>query len=264
MNLDLKPTQKFKIFPGNVHLWHVNDEEITNNELIASYTSYLSKDELEQHNRFHFEGRRHQYLITRMLVRYVMSLYSDIAAEDFIFAKNDYGKPFVKNQNIRIDYNLSHTKKMIVLAVTVDADIGVDVEYLDRKTDCLKLAKSMFSKSEYTQLCELPSEKKKEHFFDIWTLKESYIKARGMGLSIPLGDISYSLDDTGITVFFESSREDDPDSWKFWNIQVNSEHKISLAIKKKDTDLIYEISMLNVIPLSDIVKTHFSINRQSC
>lgn len=246
-----------------IHLWYVHDQNIHDSHLLSEYYNFLNREERLQQKRFYFEKDRHQYLITRALVRSVLSLYvNQISPEKWKFKKNAYGKPFISNNSLLIPlrFNLSHTDNLVVMAVTLDREIGVDVEYLPRLGKTLEIASHFFSPIEVEHLLALPPEKQKSRFFDLWTLKEAYIKACGMGLSIPLDHFSYSFSQQGkIEIHFEPERDDQPKYWQFWQINPNESHKISMAIKGNITNGSYSISMRKIIPLDKIVEVNYPI-----
>ncbi|MES2826039.1 MAG: 4'-phosphopantetheinyl transferase superfamily protein [Pseudomonadota bacterium] len=251
------------ISAGEVHLWFAYDDTIKDAQLLVQYLSVLNEAERAQQQRFHFEKHRHQYLITRALARSVLSMYvKNIVPEQWEFEKNDYGKPFISNSalTIPIRFNLSHADELIVMAVTLDQEVGVDVEYLPRAGKMLDIASSFFSPAEVQQLLSLPLEKQMNRFYDLWTLKEAYIKACGMGLSIPLDHFSYSFSPQGkITIDFKPERNDQPEFWRFWQIQPNAIHKISLALKSENLNNTFSISMREVIPLSRVIDVNYSL-----
>lgn len=217
-----------------VHLWIARDPLIDDAGLLVRYWNLLEPDERAQQQRFLFARHRHQYLVTRALVRCVLSRYVDgVAPEQWRFHRNDYGKPAILNSLAKpLQFNLSHSDGMVVLAVTAAADIGVDVEWLLRSGDTIGIADSYFSPLEMYQLHQLPTAQQRGRFFDFWTLKEAYIKACGMGLSIPLDHFSYVISGAGLVdVVFEAARNDDPAHWQFWQLDPGSEHKIALACR---------------------------------
>ncbi|MCW8876727.1 MAG: 4'-phosphopantetheinyl transferase superfamily protein [Kangiellaceae bacterium] len=251
------------INPNEIHLWYSYDETIQDHHLLDTYLSLLDDKEREQRSRFHFKKHRHQYLITRAMVRTILSLYADnISPEQWAFAKNDYGKPCIANplMETRLNFNLSHTENLILMGVTLDNEIGVDVEYLPRIGNMLDIANRFFSPLEIKQLHELPIEEQKERFFDLWTLKEAYIKACGMGLSIPLDEFNYSFRKGKINISFDPVRKDQPELWQFWQVTPSNDYKASVAIKASDADTNYSINMRKIVPLSKIMPSNLPIS----
>lgn len=249
---------------NEIHLWYAYDDSIKDSSLLSQYLNILNDEERVQQQRFHFEKHRHQYLITRATVRSVLSYYApEISPAQWTFEKNEYGKPSITNKNVAVPlrFNISHTDQLIVMAVTLDRDLGVDVEYLPRLGKMLEIANSFFSPAEAQQLLALPAELQRNRFFDLWTLKEAYIKACGMGLSIPLDHFSYSFSDNGkISIDFKSERNDQPEYWQFWQMRPNDDYKVAMAIKSDATNVAYKVSMREIVPLSKITAVNYPIS----
>src|SRR5437867_1617437 len=116
---------------AEIHLWFVFYDEVTEERLHFAYRELLNAAEKEQEPRFYFERDRRRYLITRALVRTVLSRYVSIRPTDWIFSTNAYGRPECANVQARtagLSFNISHTHSLIVLGVTKDRALGVDVE----------------------------------------------------------------------------------------------------------------------------------------
>jgi len=239
-----------------IHLWFANDQEISDSELIAYYLSILNDAEKQQQQRFHFEAHRHQYLITRALVRSTLSLYIDeVEPDQWVFTKNPYGKPAIKNKiRLPLKFNLSHTQGRIVMAVTLAGDVGVDIEWLLREGQTLDIADHFFSIQERVQLYTLPEEHRKNRFFDLWTLKEAHAKAYGMGLSIPLEQFSFDLTKDDILQFrADKQSQIAVDNWLFWQSQLDNNYKVALALRAKNPiDKVHSISLRRTVPMCEI------------
>lgn len=251
------------ISTGDVHVWCAYCDNITDPLLLSRYHGVLNDNERSQQTRFYFDKHRHQYLVTRALVRSVLSLYANsITPQQWQFKKNGYGKPYIGNSDLPIPlrFNLSHTDELIVMAVTLDQEIGIDVEYLPRLGQMLDIANRFFSPIEVKQLHSLPEEEKINRFFDLWTLKEAYIKACGMGLSIPLDHFSYSFSSQGkISIEFAPERNDLPELWQFWQIRPSDSHKISVAIKGDKIKPAYSLTLREIVPLAEIKEVNYPI-----
>lgn len=213
-----------QIDSGQVHLWLAYLGEITDPRLLAEYRLLLTEDELRQQVRFHFERDRHRYLVTRAILRTVLSKYVDIAPQDWRFDVNAYGKPSIAAEHADargIEFNVSHTDGLVVLGVTRERAIGVDVENVHSREVDIEIADRYFAPEEVRALCALPPEQQMRRFFAYWTLKESYIKARGMGLSIPLDWFAFDLEDAArIRLTLNPSLDDWPERWMFWQRQL--------------------------------------------
>ncbi|MDX1492321.1 MAG: 4'-phosphopantetheinyl transferase superfamily protein [Pseudohongiellaceae bacterium] len=219
-----------KLDSKQIHLWCIRDALVPD-EILPSFLPLLSPEELKRYERFYFDRDKRQFLITRAALRCALSEYfPELEPKQWQFNKNAYGRPEIAGPGYEqaIQFNLSHTTGLIVLAITGEGELGVDVENLSRKCEPAQLADRFFSKVESEALLALDEQGQRERFFDLWTLKESYIKACGMGLAIPLESFSFLLD-SGFDIGFTSQREDDCQPWRFWQLQVGEGHRVALA-----------------------------------
>jgi len=217
-----------------VHLWCVRDEE----EDAASHMALLSPDELLRAQRLATVSLRRQYIITRASVRALLSAcFPNVAAREWAFERNPWGRPLIANVEARgrLSFNIAHTDGMIVIATSSKGEVGVDVERVARSTRALALADRYFSATEAAALRALPVPLQQQRFLELWTLKESYIKACGKGLAIPLRSFSFGLDDANVRIEFAPQREDEPARWRFWQLRIGAAHLAGLALS--DTDV---------------------------
>lgn len=254
-----------KIKKNEIHLWQVNPEEITQPELLNKYKGLLSDDETKKQQRYKFIHDRHDALITRAFIRDLLSYYAEVAPKDWHFDKGEKDKPEIVNPPLPLRFNLSHTKGLIICAVTLEDDIGCDVEDTTRSNDVLSIANRFFSPSETEELFSLSEEKQRHRFFDYWTLKESYIKAWGLGLAIPLKDFSFTIIDelfeqntyftikNSIRLSFAEHRDDNAERWRNWILypEGNEQHRVAIALRAKNNnqDTAYQLRCFYSTPL---------------
>lgn len=219
--------------PGEVHLHLVADATITSPDLLDAYQRLLTPEELARGQRFHFEKHRHQFLVTRALLRTTLSRYRpDIGPADWRFTTNAYGRPSIVGEAGQgLDFNLSHTEGRVVLALAPTPQVGVDIEWPQRPGETVELADRFFAVAESAALRALPAPQQRQRFFDLWTLKEAYIKARGAGLSIPLAGFAFDFpSDRGLSISFRPECPDDASQWRFWTFDIGPEYAMSLAL----------------------------------
>jgi len=268
--ISARTKQKLDLAANEIHIWVTKPEELLgNDELLASYSTLLTSTETAKQQRYKFAKDRHDALITRAFVRDLLSYYADVAPQDWQFEKGNKDKPEVINCPLPLRFNISHTKNLIICAVTLEDDIGCDVENTGRNNNVLAIAERYFSSTEIDELFVLPEAQQRNRFFDYWTLKESYIKAWGLGLAIPLADFSFEINDTehnhnglfsikqDINLSFAEHRVDEPQIWRSWlvypsaAIDEKQEHRIALSIRSKSdnqkTD--YQLRFFNTLPL---------------
>ncbi|HET9396352.1 MAG TPA: 4'-phosphopantetheinyl transferase superfamily protein [Nitrospiraceae bacterium] len=222
---------------GQIHLWLAWLREITDPRQLAECRSLLSEDELAQQARFHFERDRHRYLVTRAMVRTVLSKYANVEPRDWRFDVNDYGKPSIAAGHAEargIEFNLSHTDGLVVLGVTRERAIGVDVENVVGREIDPEIAERFFAPAEVAELRRLPRRQRQQRFFDYWTLKESYIKGRGMGLSIPLRSFAFCLADPArIRVTLDAGLQDDAERWLFYKLRLGRSYLLAVCAENR-------------------------------
>lgn len=193
----------------------------------------LSDDERVRHARFRFESDRDIYLVAHALVRRMLARIAGAAPESFGFVAGEHGRPEISAPELArtLRFNLSHTRGLVACAVTRAADIGVDVEYVERKVEVMSVANHVFSPVEVDGLLALSGEAQRERFFELWTLKEAYIKAIGKGLSAPLRAITF--DPAGpdpVSIRFGPEVADDDARWCLRRFEVGSAHRLALAL----------------------------------
>lgn len=258
----MKPSDEL-LAPHQVHLWHAFTPQ-QDEALNALQLGLLTPEERTRMARFHFERDRHRYLITRALVRTVLSRYAPIAPADWIFEPGPHGRPYITNlhplaQQLR--FNLSHTDGLVVLAVTTGREVGVDTESTAR-TAPLEVADRFFSRQEAQALRALPAAEQAHRFWELWTFKESYIKARGLGLSLPLSKFSLQLDaDARVDIGFDDGLDDSPARWRFWQLRPDADHLVALCLEASTTERV-EFSCRAVQPLFSEAALPFELTRR--
>ncbi|MES2626518.1 MAG: 4'-phosphopantetheinyl transferase superfamily protein [Pseudomonadota bacterium] len=233
--------------PGHVHLWLVKDTAVIDPDLAARYAALLNTEEKIRWQRFIHAHDRQRFLLTRALARTVLAGYLDGADPASLnFTANMHGKPALADSTA-INFNLSHTKGLLALAVTSAGDIGVDVEDITRRAATLELAARYFSAHENRELAALPAEHQRDHFFRIWTLKEAYVKARGLGLRIPLDSFSFSFANTLPGITFTDADFTDHQHW-FFHCMSHDDFRIALAMKLSGQRVV-QLQVYNGVPL---------------
>lgn len=221
---------------SEIHLWLAFYNEIKEERLFSAYRELLSPSELEQEARFYFVRDRRRYLVTRALTRLVLSRYAPIHPTEWIFSTNAYGRPEIANSKVMdtgLSFNISHTHSLIVLGVTRDRALGVDVENFRAREIDVGIAERFFAPQEVVALKHMPSQLQQYRFFEYWTFKESYIKARSMGLSLPLDKFSFHYpDDRTVEITIDPELRDEASRWQFWQLQPKSEYLVAICAER--------------------------------
>jgi 4'-phosphopantetheinyl transferase len=237
--------------PGEVHVWIVEPERVQSPRLLESYRALLDAEEQQRHLRFRFERHRHLYLVAHALVRTVLSRYAPVQPEAWRFTTVGNGRPEVAPGLPRLRFNLSHTESMAVCAVALEEDVGVDVENAERPGQTVELADHFFAPAEVAALHALPPERQRARFFEYWTLKESYIKARGQGLSLPLDQFAFHLEPgRRPRIAFDPRLVDDPQSWQFVQLMPSPRYPVALAVRRARS-LPLQVRWQRTVPLGE-------------
>jgi 4'-phosphopantetheinyl transferase len=189
------PAPSTPTFPvRRVDVWRVHLDEPLKAESGATVLSLtvLSPDETARANRFHFEKDRIHFARCRAALRGLLADYLLIPAAEIRFEYQAGGKPYLAvDQNPRaLQFNVSHSANMALIAVGSEHRLGVDIERIRDDVDTVSLAERFFSGRERDGLRGLPNSLRVTGFYACWTRKEAFLKATGDGLSFPLGDFS--------------------------------------------------------------------------
>lgn len=177
----------------NIHLMSLDDCHLQSNRIdiwefsldkIPTWAnSLLNENELARANRFYFDRHRRRFTVARAMLRLILGRYLQYDASQLIFKYNQYGKPQI-NHSQNVEFNLSHSQDLALLAIGQQFPLGIDLEFFSaRPYD--GIAKNLFSQQELQIFLKLPFHLKPQAFFHIWAQKEAFIKACGMGLAYP-------------------------------------------------------------------------------
>jgi 4'-phosphopantetheinyl transferase len=217
---------------AQVDVWLARDPELRDAALLARFAGMLSPEETQRVERMQFVEGRHQMLVTRALVRSVLSLYSpQVSPADWRFDRGELGRPSVARDMPEaaraLHFNVAHTKGLVVMAVGRMPEIGVDVERIDPAVR-LAVARRYFSPPEVAALDALPPEARSRRFQRLWTLKEAYLKALGTGISGGLGSMTFHLDGE---LRFERPGDAGAPDWRFREFEIGGEFLAALACR---------------------------------
>ncbi len=159
---------------------------------VESLCRILSSDERRRAARFHFERDRDRFVVARASLRILLGRYLGQDPAQLNFTYNARGKPTLA-QNSSLTFNLSHSDRLALYAVARDRELGIDVERVRADLPWAELAERYFSPGEMARVRALPESQRETAFFNCWTRKEAYIKARGEGFAVPLDQFEVSL-----------------------------------------------------------------------
>ena len=192
--------------------------------------AFLSDEERDREQRFHFDEDRLAFLVAHGLVRMALSRYAAVAPVEWTFSADSYGKPSVATPASTLSFSLSHTRRLVACAVVRGRPVGVDVEDASRPAP-LEIAERYFVPEERRDICATDPDQRTRRFFEYWTLKEAYVKACGLGLSLPLDRFEFRRDAEGSwRIAFAPPPLDDEAAWWFhaWSTPT---HQAAIALR---------------------------------
>lgn len=195
-----------------------------------SIAQWLSPDELERASRFHFDIHRTRYVAGRAQMRYLLSSYIGCAPHEVRFNYGPQGKPILADVGAPY-FNLSHSEGLALLGLSLDAEIGVDIEAVREMSDASDVARDNFSPSEFAEWEGLPSDRRTDGFFACWTRKEAIVKALGGGLSIPLDSFKVTLEpSTPARLISMDGQADASSQWSLWGEEIMLRYWAAVAV----------------------------------
>ncbi len=218
---------------NDVHVWycHCDDPQVSARQ--DQYMSLLADDEIARYKRFAFEKDRRLFLVARALLRTTLSRYATVAPDAWQFEQTDKGKPFLPpNANVLpLQFNVSHSLQVAACAVTLGRCVGVDVESTTRRADA-KVAGHFLSPNELSLFLEAEDETKRDLFYRYWTLKESYAKALGIGLTLRFTEFSFALHDQAPpTIALDTSAHNPASHWQFHQQMLAPHYCLAVAVQ---------------------------------
>jgi 4'-phosphopantetheinyl transferase len=248
----------------SVDVWLAFCAQAREATLLDRYRELLTDGERVQSERFRFERDRLRYLVTRALVRTVLSRYAPVEPAAWRFAPTEYGRPTIIDGECvapGLSFNLSHTSDLVALAVARDRAVGIDTESLERDAP-LDLADRYFAPAECLDLLALPPTDRPLRFFELWTFKESYIKARGMGLSIPLDSFAFDLHTPGrVLLSFVAGFDDTSLRWQLEQRWATRTHPLALCVERPPGAALH-VSGRHVVPLRSEAPVELPLTRR--
>ncbi len=215
---------------NELHIWQawLNDAR----PHIGHLVTYLTRDEKLRGEQFINSEHRTRFLLAQAILRDVLSHYTHQAPQQMRLSRSSHGKPYLVDSDFT--FNLTHSNECVLIAVTAEHEVGIDVEFLERSRHLDALVRRFFSKEEqrayfsYTSAAE-----RRLAFYRGWTRKEAYLKAIGLGLSYPLHQFTVSLapDEQHALLQVDHSDQSIRSKWTVFSFSVNNHYLASVAVK---------------------------------
>jgi 4'-phosphopantetheinyl transferase len=231
------PTEKPKLARNQVHVWRICLNDAT--PLLKPLISILSADEKNRAEKYRFIGDRNNFIAGRGVLRIILGSYLDIKPGKLRFSYGPYEKPLLVTQRGEhsLQFNISRSHGLGLCAVTQGRKLGVDLEKICPSFINQQIPEHFFSHKEAAKLRALPVSFQEKAFFNCWTRKEAFLKAKGSGLSSKLDQFEVSLapeEPVALLDIYDDPKE--RDHWSLIDIDPGPGFAAALAIEGLDLD----------------------------
>ncbi len=182
------PSSWPRLSDDEIHVWCVELDSVAE---VAALAACLSADERERAHGLLSGDHQRRFVVARGTLRQLLGCYLGQDPSGVAFAHGAHGKPFLPEETLH--FNVSHTHQLALYAIAQSRQVGVDVERMRPQVAHEQIAARFFSVEEQEALAELPTEERRTAFYNIWTRKEAYVKARGDGIAAGLDTFAVSL-----------------------------------------------------------------------
>jgi 4'-phosphopantetheinyl transferase len=225
-----------RVEAGEVYVWSV---PLDGEHHMAADRALLSAAELERANRFVTADLRRRFILARAALRRVVGRCMHVPPETLEFELGPHGKPSLREAGT-LQFNLSHSGELALIAVTSMDPVGVDVEQIREVHDAEAIAARFFSDAEQHQFRMLAAEDRMRGFFRCWTRKEAFIKATGEGLSRSLGSFDVTLTpDEPPRLTRIDAHDGTSDAWMLQSFEPAPGYEAAVAVRRRGATLLH-------------------------
>lgn len=229
---------------GNFHhIWLIRPKKQNHSFQMSTFYEILSAEERDRMKGFKFPVDQYIFLVSHVTLRLLLGEYVQLLPESLLFQYGTRGKPYLHLPNQEIHFNLSHTKEHICVLVSSHV-CGVDVEKNNPSFPIEEVAGKIFSPAECKELFSRSGEGRILYFFQLWTLKEAYLKATGEGISNRLTSVSFDIPKVGEIDLEDLSIKEPEEEWVFRSYFHLEDAVVSCALKTSAPVNIHNIEWL--------------------
>lgn len=225
----IPPSQISALSAHEIHVWRTSLEASPARE--KQLFALLSTEEQARALRFKFEHHRRRFIVAKGVLRLILARYVASAPDEISFTLNAHGKPALSSpKGHSLQFNSSDSNEMALYAISLAEPVGIDIESVQKHIEAEAIAERFFSDYEIKELSALSPAQKTSVFFNIWTRKEAFIKALGLGLSFPLKDFDVSSGEFA-TLLAVRKGGHIAEEWSLFNLKPGEDYAGAVAIK---------------------------------
>ena len=193
----------------------------------AEYDSFLSREERDRAACFSRSRDGLHYIAAHALLRVMLSSFAELPPTAWRFLSENGARPEIEPglSMLPLRFSLSHTDRLVAASLTLCRTIGLDVEAVDRPVPDMEQVIRYFAVVEKSLLDHCAPEQRHRAFFQIWTMKEAFVKATGLGLSLPLDQFAVTVHPSRL--LFAPAEWGPPHSWRFHLLKPSPVHQMA-------------------------------------
>lgn len=208
----------------------IADDDGLDAEVWTRLRTWLQPDERERADKYKDRDARADFLIGRGMARTMLSEVTGVPPADWRFTEGAHGRPEIAAPATPYHFNLAHSHGAVACIVGRDREIGVDIECVTRPAASQDVAARVCSPEELDDVNAALADDRQERFLVYWTLKEAYLKARGLGISVHMADVAFSLAGEQPVFTPRGSLADVDTRWTFRLVQPSDTHVVAVAV----------------------------------
>jgi 4'-phosphopantetheinyl transferase len=227
----LDPPTGLTLSRSEIHLWRAPLDLAQSRAVVLQ--AILNAEEQARASRFRFDRPRCDFIIARSVLRIILSRYLDIDPRHLEFQYGAHGKPeLAVPQQKWLQFSLAHSGGWVLYGMACERPIGIDLEEIRPVASLEKLVEQFFAPAEYAVFAGLPWQQKLSSFYSAWTRKEAYVKARGLGMSLPLNQYAVTVaPETVPALIIDEKGPVSEDLWSFLDVEVAPGYAAALAVR---------------------------------
>ena len=225
----------FRLANAKVHVWHASLEQPA--DVVQKLEGFLSNEERQQAEAFRYQEHRQSFVISRGILRNLLSRYTNIQPKQIQLKYTLTGKPFLANwgETKDIFFNLSHTGLLVLYAISWGRQVGIDVECIRPMEKMDRLAGRIFSPKEYSRFQRVNKEARLIAFYNCLTRKEAFLKARGDGIYFPPQSVEVSFEPGySARILRLAGSEEEAKQWSMHDIKTWDGYAAALVVEGND------------------------------
>lgn len=216
--------------PGEIRVWHGGiDDVFRDRDRIGRARTWLEPAADGRYERYRHDADRHMFLLGRVMARSMVSAAAGWTPTAWQWQEGPHGRPEIAAPPTDLRFNLAHSAGIVVCALANGHDVGIDLEDLERPPIDPDLVRRYCAPAEADDIEAQGPDGWRDRFLHYWTLKEAYLKARGLGISVHLADICFTLDGDRARIAFLGSLAGSDDQWTFRIGRLTPRHLMAVA-----------------------------------